>query len=232
MKGNNWRKVIRRLDNFTVKKGLTSFVNPFSMLLLENQDKVADNINYWHVDGISLVNKINRHFDKNLQRYSFDDTSLAPIVFEFAKGKKLKIAIIGTKEEFIGGAVRNIEKKYAINVVYYRNGYMNETEKAECFSEIISSQIDMVICGMGTPYQELFLIELQQNGWYGYGYTCGGYLHQIAKRESYYPKLFDNLNIRWIYRIWDEPKLFSRYFLDYPLFFLKLFFLKKNIKEK
>ena len=79
---------------------------------------------------------------------------------------------------------------------------------------------DIVICGMGTPLQEHFLADLQKLGWGGIGYTCGGFLHQTARDIQYYPEWIDKYNIRWIYRIYDEPKLFKRYFWEYPKFFV------------
>ncbi len=233
MNNKSWNTIHSKLSlDFDLKKGITSFVNPYSMLLLEKQDATVNRVDYWHIDGSSLVNIFNWTLKKKFKRFSFDDTSLAPIVFAFAKENGLKIAIIGTKEEFIGTAVANIEKKHAIKVSYYRNGYFNtDTERTGCYNQIIDNKIDIVICGMGTPYQEEFLIGLTDSGWNGYAFTCGGYLHQTAQKADYYPPLFDKLNIRWIYRIIDEPKLFKRYFVLYPVFLVKfLFFILKQKK--
>lgn len=227
-----WNAIVDRLDNFEMKKGITSFVNPFSMLMLMDQERVASKIQHWHIDGISLVNKINKDLDKKIQRFSFDDTSLAPVVFQHAKAKGLKIAVIGTKEEFIHKAVQNIQDKHGVKISYSRNGYFkDDAERTACYARLTEDKIDLVICGMGAPYQELFLIGLQEYGWNGIGFTCGGYLHQVAGKENYYPAFFDKLNIRWVYRIIDEPKLFKRYFIDYPRFFIKFSDFKKQLKK-
>lgn len=232
MKYTEWAKIISRVDNFEMKKGLTSFINPFSMLMLMDEKRVADKIQYWHIDGISLVNKVNKDLNKKIQRFSFDDTSLAPIVFRYAREHKLKIALIGTKEEFIHKAVENIQEKHKVIISYARNGYFkDDQERNDCYDRIINEDIDLVICGMGAPYQELFLIKLQEKGWNGFGFTCGGYLHQVAGKENYYPPFFDKLNIRWVYRIIDEPKLFKRYFVDYPRFFIRFSDFKKHLKK-
>lgn len=225
-----WNKIVGNLTDFELKKGIHSFVNPYSMLLLKNNETIVNNIDFWHVDGISLVNKMNSFLVKPIRRFSFDDTSLAPIVFEFAKKNQLKIGIIGTEEVFIHNAIRNIENKYKIVVDYFRNGYFqNENEKHTCYERIIFLKLDLIICGMGTPHQEEFLIGLRNAGWDGYGFTCGGYLHQVAQKENYYPYIFDKLNIRWLYRIIDEPRLMKRYGYDYPLFFLNFNrFIKEN----
>ena len=229
MSSNSWGKIIDKFSDEDIKKGLTSFVNPFSMLVLEKNIKIAEGIDHWFMDGISLVNKINKAFGTKWERASFDDTSLAPKVFEFSKKNNLKIAIIGTMEAYISKAVSNIEKKFSVKVSYSRNGYFTTPEeKDEALNYIINNNIEVVVVGMGTPYQEQFLIELKNRNWNGYGFTCGGYLHQMAKSDNYYPAFFDKMNIRWVYRIIDEPKLLKRYAFYYPLFFLKL---NKFIKQ-
>lgn len=225
--------MFEKLYQFGFNRGLTSFINPYSMLVLKDYPDLADGIDYWYADGISLVNSINKKLDKNIERYSFDDTSLAPVVFGFAKRNNLKVALIGTKEEYIHDAAANIITKYKVNISYYRNGYFNtESERNSCFEQLKNSKIDIVVCGMGTPYQEKFLIDLKNFGWDGYGFTCGGYLHQMAKKEDYYPEFFDKHNIRWVYRIIDEPKLFRRYLVDYPKFFFKFSLFKSSKSAK
>jgi exopolysaccharide biosynthesis WecB/TagA/CpsF family protein len=231
MSHKSWDKIISKTNNFKMVKGITSFVNPYSMLVLEKNELVAESIDYWYVDGISLVKSFIKYEEKDINRFSFDDTSIAPIVFDFAKTNNKTVAVVGAKESVIQKAVDAIGNKFKINISYCRNGYFkNDVELQECIQTIYNKNIDIVICGMGTPQQEDFLIKLKKIGWEGYGFTCGGYLHQIATKENYYPVIFDKLNIRWVYRIIDEPKLFKRYFYLYPVFFLK--YLKYVSKRK
>lgn len=71
---------------------------------------------------------------------------------------------------------------------------------------------------MGTPAQDIFLKELNEIGWDGIAFTCGGFIHQVASGKlNYYPEIINKLNLRWLYRIYDEPKLFKRFFCYYPL---------------
>jgi len=230
----SWKVILSKTQKqHAINKGLTSFINPFSLLLLNRVSFKVEKINYWYIDGISLVYVVNFLFGKKLTRNSFDDTSIAPYVFKHAKDYNLRVALIGTEKHYIKNAVDVIELKYKIKVTYFRDGFIkSEQEKNDTFNEIMEKGIDVVICGMGTPRQEKFLIDLLDYGWNGYGYTCGGFFHQIAKKADYYPNWIDNYNIRWVYRIYDEPKLFKRYFVQYPIFFLKflIFWLKYKLK--
>jgi len=229
---NGWFCILNKINRFTFEKGIYSFINPYSFLLLENKMELSDKVDFWLVDGISLVNYLNKNLNLNISRHSFDETSLAPLIFNYAKQLNLKIAIIGTKKDVIDEAVANISSRHSINIEYSRNGYFNNSaEREECYSVIINRGIELVICGMGTPFQESFLIGLKEKGWNGYGFTCGGYLHQISKKVDYYPKFVDTYNLRWVYRIYDEPRLIKRYFFYYPLFFLKFGKFLRRLKK-
>ena len=230
MKNTSWKIIGSKVNNFKMSKGITSFVNPYSMLVLADNEFVAQEVDYWCVDGVSLVKIFKKWDNKHINRFSFDDSSIAPLVFDFAKTNNKTLAIIGTKELYINKTIQSIERKFNIQVSYSRNGYFkNSLEIKECINTINNQNIDIVICGMGTPFQENFLIQLKKSGWNGYGFTCGGYLHQIATKENYYPVFFDKLNIRWIFRIIDEPKLMKRYFYLYPIFFIKYILAKKGL---
>lgn len=230
MVNDSWLTILSKAKDFEISKGITSFVNPYSMLLLKDLPDIANDVDNWCVDGISLVDSFNRiKIGKQVHRFSFDETSIAPNVFNFIKDRNLRVAIVGTKEEYIKKAVMVIESKYSIKVDYFRNGFFYTKEEMDnCIELILNRNFDVVICGMGTVNQEKFLIDLKKKGWTNFGFTCGGYLHQIAKREKYYPFLFDRLDVRWIYRIIDEPKLFKRYLFEYPKFFIQFRSFKKE----
>ncbi|WP_183579084.1 WecB/TagA/CpsF family glycosyltransferase [Mucilaginibacter sp. X5P1] len=218
----SWDIIIGKLGNFNIKRGITSFVNPYSIDLLKKSVDIANGVDYWYVDGIWLVKVINKTLKKNINRFSFDDTSVAPLVFKFARENKLNIGLIGTKEGVIEQAAKNLGEAYDVKFNYVRHGYFNSAADMDEALQILKDKdISVVICGMGTPKQEEFLITLKKSGWNGYGYTCGGYLHQSAQKVGYYPSFFDKYNIRWVYRIYSEPQLFKRYLIKYPLFFMR-----------
>ncbi|MBD9632586.1 WecB/TagA/CpsF family glycosyltransferase [Pseudomonas sp. PDM19] len=201
-------------------KSLITFINPFSYYTIRRHhsgDLILKNfdINY---DGISLVAIDNLLFFNNTKRSSFDDTSLAPIVLKAVSEKNLKLGIIGSSRETILKAKRIIEAKYGINIKHTRDGYFKENELSQILEEF--KECEIVITSMGTPLQEDFLLSLKQSGWNGTGFTCGGYFDQLASSNglNYYPPLIDKLHMRWLYRIYKEPRrLWKRYLVYYPL---------------
>lgn len=201
------------------EKKLTTFLNPYSYILARQEVKLLENFNI-EVDGIALV-MILRFFNIIcVQRKSFDMTSLAPIVFNNAVEESKSVYFIGAERGVIDQAIVNIRSRYPkLNVIGFKHGYFNnQKERFQVLKNINKMNPEIVVCGMGTPLQENFLFDLQSLGWTGLGYTCGGFLHQTAKGIEYYPKWIDKYNLRWIYRIYDEPKLLFRYIIDYPKF--------------
>jgi exopolysaccharide biosynthesis WecB/TagA/CpsF family protein len=195
---------------------LHTFINPYSYLLLRNNDSVFKEMDHILVDGELMVKLLKWIGVAAVTRTSFDMTSLAPFIFREAEEKGSSLYFVGSKQQEITASVKAILKVYpSLNISRYRNGYFNGEMDAE-LELVLELDPDIVIAGLGTPLQEEFLIKLKKKGWKGTGFTCGGFLHQTSSGIEYYPKWINKYNLRWAYRIYDEPKLFGRYFLDYP----------------
>lgn len=212
------KKNLNSTDGLT--ETLYTFLNPYSYLLARKNSDVFSQFNQIYIDGIALVKILKLFGLADVKRTSFDMTSLAPTVFEDAIETSKSIYFVGTKPGVINLAVENIRSLYPkLKIAGYRDGYFNgKSDRERVLKDIAELKPDIVVCGMGTPLQEKFLLDLQNHGWHGMGYTCGGFLHQIAKKIEYYPKWTDKYHLRWAYRIYDEPKLFKRYFWEYPKF--------------
>lgn len=107
---------------------------------------------------------------------------------------------------------------------WFGNGYFSsEAEMKKNCERVNESAPDIVICGMGAPMQEKYLVNLKNTGWKGAGFTCGGYLDQIVERDglAYYPDWANKYHLRALYRMFREPKrLIPRYTLHYMPFYI------------
>ena len=207
--------MIELIKNKNNNKMITTFLNPFSYLLARCNKHQLSHFNI-NIDGGLLVILLNL-FGFKYKRKSFDMTSLAPVVFNDAIKNNKSLYFIGSKPKVIDLAIKNIKDRFPkLNICGYRDGYINDNEIVVVLDIINSLKADYVICGMGTPLQEQFLIDLKNSGWTGKGYTCGGFLHQTAAGIRYYPNWVNTLGLRAFFRMYDEPKLIRRYFIDYP----------------
>lgn len=200
---------------------LVTFLNPYSYLIARKSGLIFSQFNIL-IDGVALAVCLRLFGVSSMKRQSFDMTSLAKEVFEYAESHEKTLFFIGTEEAYIEEAVMKIKQKYPrLIVLGYRNGFFKDrAERADAIKSIHSMSPEIVVVGMGTPTQEQFLVDLWQRGWRGIGFTCGGFFHQTAKELNYYPRWIDRLQLRWLYRIYDEPKLYNRYLIQYPKFIL------------
>lgn len=205
-----------------------TFINFHSLNVIEGESEIIDKLDFIFVDGILLKWFIEKLKSTKLKRVSFDMTSMAKHLFDFANKLNKTIYIIGGSQNDIELATENILAKYPdLNILGYHTGYFkNKTEEKNTILEIVSKSPQIIIVGMGTPRQEHFLISLRKEGWKGLGFTCGAFVKQTAKSLDYYPKVFNKFHLRWLYRIIDEPKLFGRYFFEYPKVLYKLILFK------
>ncbi len=199
-----------------------TFINPFSYYVLRRSGflSLINRDFEVKIDGVSLVwlNRMLRLDPKG--RQSFDDTSLAPIVFKECAQRGLRVALVGGVPGVAERAAEFLRVRYTgLQIECIRDGYFsNDNSRKDALSE--AGSCDVVVVAMGTPHQEIFLSDLRAGGWCGDGFTCGGYLDQLvsAGGGSYYPEFANRFNLRWMYRIYQEPKrLIYRYFFIYPL---------------
>ena len=201
---------------FEIKGKVYSFLNPVSYLTALDNKNVFSKMDGLFADGSLLVKAIKLMYRKDVTRRSFDMTSMAPELFEYASAKGCSIYIVASKQEQVEKAVRIFKERYPKLVFAgYRNGYFSsEKEMDEEAKYIAGLDPYFLIVGMGALVQEKFLIKAKEAGYKGIGFTCGGFIHQTSKDKiDYYPAWVDKTNLRFVYRMWKEPHTRKRYLM-------------------
>ena len=194
--------------NSLQKGSIYTFLNPVSYLDAIKHEELFTQYDGIFADGGLLVKAVKFFYGKTIQRRSFDMTSLAPVLFDYAQDNGKSIAIVASKQESIEQAVKILIAKYPkLSILYFRNGYFNTNEeKMATVHKIVLLKPDFLIVGMGIVKQEDFLLKVKDAGYLGVGFTCGGFIHQIAKdKAEYYPEWIDRHGLRFIYRMYKEP---------------------------
>ena len=202
------------------KQKLVTYLNPYSYLISREDTTTLLAFDEIHIDGIALVFFLKLFGIVSVERVSFDMSSFAQVLFHDAVKSKRSLYFVGSKEAEIAKAVQNIQQRFPeLNIVGFHSGFFDDDRhRAHCLETINKDAPDIVVCGMGTPHQEQFLIDLVREGWQGEGYTCGGFLHQSAQKLDYYPHWINHFHLRWLYRLVQEPRLIVRYGWEYPKF--------------
>lgn len=217
-----------KITDLDCGKKLFTFVNPYSYSILnKNDSKYLSNFNIY-ADGISYVKIHNFFHNDKIDRCSFDFTSLAPIIFNYAIEHKLKVALIGGTEQEINEAKKVILKRFNhLNITFSSHGYIKGKTDL-IIKKLNDARVDIVIAGLGTPFQEDFIYECnKQIVTLKFAFTCGGFLSQISSNENYFHPLFDKLHIRWLQRFYRHSYVRKRMLIDYPHFYFR--YIKEHI---
>jgi N-acetylglucosaminyldiphosphoundecaprenol N-acetyl-beta-D-mannosaminyltransferase len=207
---------------------ILSFVNPYSFYLSFNDDgsyrELLNKCDYILPDGIGVVVALGFLTRARVARLSFDTSSLYRPIFEILNQEQAAIFVVGGRPGLAEVAVERMRRAYSeVRFVGVCNGYR---PLAELVDTVRRSNADFLLCGMGAPYQEELALGLKEAGFEGTIMTCGGFLDQLVEREDYYPDWMDRWDLRWVYRLYREPKrLWKRYTVYYGQFVIRVAFL-------
>ncbi|MCB1969433.1 MAG: WecB/TagA/CpsF family glycosyltransferase [Geminicoccaceae bacterium] len=196
---------------------LVTFINPHAWTLHQRNpayDELLGQMDMVLPDGIAVAKMATNLLGEPVERFSFDASSLYHPLFRALNERGGKLFVIGAARGVAQDATERMRASYPrIDVVGVLDGFQ---PRQEAIAAIVDARPDMVVCGMGAPRQERFLFALREAGFQGAAFTCGGFLDQLALSETYYPAWVDRLEIRWLWRIWCEPKrLWRRYAIEY-----------------
>lgn len=204
-----------------------TFLNPVSYLKATKKKDLFGQFDGIFVDGSILAKAIRLLYGRKVTRRSFDMTSIGADLFDYSVKEGKSVYIVSSEQNSVEKAVVHIKERFnGIQIIGYRNGYFkNEEEKDEEIRQIISQNPDYLIVGMGVIKQEEFLLRVKEAGYQGIGFTCGGFISQIAQNNiDYYPAWVDRMNVRFLYRMYKEPHTRKRYLkagVLFPIVFVK-----------
>lgn len=137
---------------------------------------------------------------------------------------KVKIYLLGDTQEIVEKAGMEIEKKYKnIKICGTKNGFFNNNESKSIVSDINLKRPNLVLVGMGSPKQELWINDNYKKLPNAVYWSVGGLFNYIAKSRSRAPEWMRNYGFEWLYRFFQEPKrLWRRYTLENVKFALIL----------
>jgi exopolysaccharide biosynthesis WecB/TagA/CpsF family protein len=227
--------VVKQFSTDCLKSGgLYSFMNFASLGNFFESNKASD-VKYF-CDGMLMAAMLRLVTGEQVERVSFDYTSIATFVLDYAVLHRKRLYFIGATENEINTFVEKTKTRFpSICIAGYRNGFYPDDREFDVLDEIVDNDVDIVIAGLGAGKQELFLKRLTEHGFKGVGFTCGGFIRQeAASKKDYYPKWVNSLNLRAFYRMYKEPHTIRRYCVDYPynfVVFIKRFSKREMVVE-
>jgi len=152
-----------------------TFLNPYSFLELYHSDVDLKQFDKICIDGVALKIFLNFAFrGAEIQRLSFDFTSVANLVFNTAAAGSQRGFILGSDQSSNDKFLSKITSMFPGIKLDGRSGYFDDDEDlANSLQSLSESDYDFVVIGMGAVKQEQTAIKLKNAGYLGRIYTCG-----------------------------------------------------------
>jgi N-acetylglucosaminyldiphosphoundecaprenol N-acetyl-beta-D-mannosaminyltransferase len=147
--------------------------------------------------GITLGLKI-------LRRGHFPRIDLPRAILELSHEKKLRLFILGAKDEINDLAVRNIKNEFPnINIVGRHHGYFKD--EGYIIEKLKKANPQIVFIAMGSPRQELLSVEINKVLPQALFIGCGGAIDVFANLTHRAPKIIGDNHLEWLYRLVKKP---------------------------
>ena len=142
------------------------------------------------------------------------------MIEECAKSEQ-SVALVGAKPEIVQKAKENLEHEIqGLYVTYAHDGYFRDDD--EILNELRIRQPRLVLCALGSPKQEEFIMKAKKLLPDALFVGVGGSFDVWSGVVERAPEIYQKLGLEWFYRTVKEPKRFKRIFPTLPLFVLKV----------
>ena len=142
------------------------------------------------------------------------------MVEECAKSEQ-SVALVGAKPEIVQKTKENLEHEIqGLYVTYAHDGYFRDDD--EILNELKIRQPRLVLCALGSPKQEEFILKAKELLPDALFVGVGGSFDVWSGVVERAPEIYQKLGLEWLYRTVKEPKRFKRIFPTLPLFVLKV----------
>jgi len=204
------------LDFIKNQKKILIAVNAEKVMINDPRLTAIINNNIGYADGVGVVMALKQ---KGINAIKIPGVEFwLDIINEFYKEKSFYL--LGSTDEVIVNTITKLKEQFkGINIVGYRNGYLDEAAINEVKKILIKKKPDIVFVGQGSPRQEYLmddLIKIHPSIYMGLGGSFDIYCG--FKRRA--PAWFIKYNLEWFYRLSKEPNRFLRQFVLAKFFML------------
>jgi N-acetylglucosaminyldiphosphoundecaprenol N-acetyl-beta-D-mannosaminyltransferase len=131
---------------------------------------------------------------------------------------------LGCDEETSRKATDVIAARFpGLRVAGRHHGYFGAEEEAEIVADIRSARPDVLVVAMGAPLAERWIYRRKTELPVKLAIGVGGSLDVIAGKVKRAPRLWQALNLEWLYRLLKQPSRWRRQ-LALPAFALRVLF--------
>lgn len=215
------------------RKLTIAYLNAHTYNLVHSEEELASAIgsmDILYADGVSIAIAAYLLYGKRIARSTAVD--FFPDFLVSCQNEALRLYFLGTDKDTIKRAADRIQREYpSLKIAGYYDGYW-ELEKAEQIIELINaSAADILIVGMGSPRQELFIARFKEQIKTPVIWAVGALFDYYGGKERPSPRWMGKIGLEWLYRLaQDPPGKWRRYIIGNWLFLFNC--LKDYMKNK
>jgi len=196
------------LNSIEFKGGILVAVNAEKILHATDQTRDIINRNIGYCDGIGAVWALKSKGYNNVIKLPGCELWLK-IISKFYKEKTFYF--VGGKQNIIDETILRLRSEFeGINILNYRNGYINSNdEKDLLLKDIVEKRPDIIFVAMGSPKQELLMEEMMRLHpaiYQGLGGSFDVYTGNVKRATEWWVRN----NLEWAYRLLKQPTRIKR----------------------
>ncbi|WP_173915596.1 WecB/TagA/CpsF family glycosyltransferase [Halobacillus sp. Marseille-Q1614] len=181
----------------------------------EEYKSILQKADYVIADGIGVVIGSKLLKDPLPERIAGFD--LMHQLLEKAEQENWRCFFLGSRQEVLDQAVVNIKKRFTdLTVAGRHHGYFDLNDSS-IVQQVKDAAPDLVFVGLGFPNQEKWIHQYRNEFTHGLFMGVGGSFDGWAGHVKRAPKIWQNLNLEWFYRLIKQPSRWKR-MLQLPRF--------------
>ncbi|WP_337840269.1 WecB/TagA/CpsF family glycosyltransferase [Rheinheimera sp.] len=195
-------------DDGTVFAGSAIAMNPEKVIAAGKNPQLMQLLNQADIryaDGMGVVKVMRRKLKRKVQR--IPGCELWQALMAKAAVTKTPVFLVGAKPEVLQETVAKLQAM-GVQVVDAQDGYFKDEEAL--IQRIAQSGAKMVTVAMGSPRQELFIGNCQQQLPDAYYMGVGGTYDVFTGHVKRAPALWCKLHLEWAYRLLSQPSRIGR----------------------
>lgn len=207
------------------EKAIVTYANANTVNLVYNNEALINLLNSFsllHSDGVGIYGASKYLYrDKGLSlRLSGSD--FYPLLAEEAIKNNWRVFFFGHD----AATLNRIKDVYpSLEIAGLHKGYNFNDE--DVIRNINDSSPDILIIGLGQPYQEKWIAQYAEQLNFKICYCVGDGIKVFAGNKTRGPKFMQTIGMEWLVRLLGNPlKYFKRYVIGNPLFLYRIIILK------
>ncbi|MCL5037358.1 MAG: WecB/TagA/CpsF family glycosyltransferase [Chloroflexi bacterium] len=157
---------------------------------------------------------------------------LAYNLLERAGDERKRVFLLGSAPGVAEKAADNMKKRFPrLEISGIQHGFFSEgKEEDEIIDKIKRANTDIILCGMGSPRQEIWLKKHGPKTGAKVGIGVGGSLDVMAGELKRAPKWMIDLHLEWLFRLIQQPARIGRMTI-LPVFCLSVMLSPGSLKK-